>query len=211
MEVRCGTCDAELSEGASFCPSCGSPTGTASVPGSPATPIVTTSPPPVTSVRLGFLQWPAAQQILSVATILMFIALLLPWWTVTAVFLGSVSINGFHSWGWLSFVGWLAILALTIRLIAGPRLLAGTTFGSVITDKLLARGLVVAGAVELLGTVFFILVAPTGSGTGFSAGISSGVVIAMITGVAVVYSGLLMISPSWLPRLNRTARSGSSS
>jgi len=144
--------------------------------------------------QLSFTQW-----LLVGATVLMFIALLLPWWSVTAVFLGTFSLDGFHSWGWLSFVAWLVILFLDLRLIVGDRLV-GPSVSGILTTPMTARSIVVAGVAELIGNFLFIAVAPSGSGAGYSAGIGAGVIIAIICGLAVTYAGLLLTGVAWLPK-----------
>jgi hypothetical protein len=139
-----------------------------------------------------------AQLLLAGTEVVLFIAFLLPWWSVT-VFFVSASLDGFHSWGWLSFVAWLATLALTARIMLAPTFDA-MPIGKTVSAPLAARLVVAMGAVELLGNVLFIAVAPSASGSGVSAGISAGVVLAMICGLAIMYSGLFMLGVSWLPR-----------
>lgn len=149
---------------------------------------------PSRALRLTVPQW-----LLVGASVLLLIALLLPWWSVTAVFLGTFSLDGFHSWGWLSFISWLVIAALTVGLVARQRVV-GTSLATLVDDRRTLWLLVAAGGAEILGDLLFIAVAPSGSGTGYSAGIGAGVVIAIICGLVIVYAGLLMISPPWLPK-----------
>ncbi|MHB8245911.1 MAG: zinc ribbon domain-containing protein [Acidimicrobiales bacterium] len=202
MDHACTHCGTVVPEETRFCPNCGQALAADSPAASP--PVIpvgaTTSETRVASqgVQLSFAQW-----VLAGATVLLFVALLLPWWSVTAVFVGSVSLDGFNSWGWLSFVAWLVIAALAVKLVAGDRL-SLPQVDKVLEPPLVPKVLVGAGAAELLGNVLFIIVAPTGSGTGYSAGIGAGVVIAIICGLAVVYSGLLMMAPAWLPRPKAT-------
>lgn len=115
------------------------------------------------------------------------------------VFLGTFSVDGFHSWGWLSFISWLIIVFLTLRLIAGDRV-AGSSVGGVLNTSMTLRSIVAAGALELVGNFLFIAVAPSGSGSGYSAGIGAGVIIAIVCGLAVMYAGLLLIGVSWIPK-----------
>ena len=194
MSVTCSGCNAVLDAGASFCPECGRPVSTgASVDQAVGLPADHASRPRAGGLSLTFSQW-----LLVGASLLLLVALLLPWWSLTAVLLGTLSIDGFHSWGWLSFVSWLAVITLTFRLVAGDRTV-GTPLRA-LTVPVAQRLIVAAGAAELLGNFFFIAAAPTGSGPGYSAGIGAGVVIAIICGLAIVYGGLLMIGPSWLPK-----------
>lgn len=207
MDASCAGCGAVLQSGSSYCATCGQPTA-GDEPASPAAApgaFPLGGPPasaasPASPARSALLQLPLAHLILGGATVLLFIALLLPWWSVTAIFVGTVSLDGFHSWGWLSFIAWLLALGLSVQLIARPRALAETQLAKLLDNKMVARLVVATGVAELLGNLFFIFAAPSGGGAGYSAGISSGVVIAIVAGLAILYSGLLLLGPAWLPK-----------
>lgn len=187
MASVCSRCGTSLQTEDSFCPRCGQPSAAAPTAANP------------TALGASALRLTVPQWLLVGASVLLLIALLLPWWSVTAIFLGTFSLDGFHSWGWLSFISWLVVVLLTAGLVARQRV-TGTSLATMIDNRRTLWLVVGAGAAEILGDLLFIAVAPSGSGNGYSAGIGAGVVIAIICGLLIMYAGLLMIDPPWLPK-----------
>ena len=77
-----------------------------------------TSVSDVTSSRL-------ATVLLAVATVTLFIALFLPWWSLKVVMVLRTHVvvsSGFSSWGWLSFAAGLVTLVVTVRLLVVPKM-----------------------------------------------------------------------------------------
>ncbi len=206
--AQCASCGTETTVDTRYCPSCGvatdvvgsGGTGTGAPPPDLSTAAMGTRPVGTASGRTdaigSILSWPLSHQVLGSSVVLLLIALLVPWWSATIVFVGTISYDGFHSWGWLSFIAWLATAFLAVTVIARPK----TASLAWLSGSLTARLVVVAGCVELLGDFLFIAAAPSVSSQIGSAGLSAGVVLAIIAGLATVYAGLLMIGPDWLPR-----------
>jgi hypothetical protein len=140
--------------------------------------------------------------LLPVATGLLLISLFLPWWSwkVVGAFhpTFSVSLDGLTSWGWLSFGAALLALGLTMRFFALPRLARGTLLAKAPDTSVAAPLTVTAGVTVLLSGVLFVFVATKGGGSFFTfasnfAGVGAGLIIAMVAGVMLIASGLLML------------------
>ena len=140
--------------------------------------------------------------LLPVATGLLLISLFLPWWSWTVVGAFhptfSVSLNGLTSWGWLSFGAALLALGLTMRCFAPPHLARGTLLAKAPDTSVAAPLTVTAGVTVLLSGVLFVFVATKGGGSFFTfasnfAGLGAGLIIAMVAGVMLIASGLLML------------------
>jgi len=136
----------------------------------------------------------AGNALLVTATIALIVGFCLPWWSVRAwvtpraprTYL-TVS-TGFSGWGWLSFVAALVALALTTRLMVAR--------GTRLDKRMLGWATVAAGVAELLGSALFIITAPKteillDAGRVASRGV--GLTIAIVAGVVLVASGLLML------------------
>jgi len=199
METRCASCDAHLGEGTCYCPACGRPVGeqTESSPGgASAGRTLAAGQHVVNGASASFMRQPLSSKVASVASLVLLVAFFLPWWSATVLLIGTVSLDGFNSWGWLSFIAWLAALALVVRLFAG----ATFRWAPRLDERMIGGFLAGAGIAEVIGNILFIVVAPTGVQAGAAASLGFGVVIALIAGLAIVYSGLLLLGPSWLPR-----------
>jgi hypothetical protein len=134
----------------------------------------------------------AGNALLVTATIALIVAFCLPWWSLRGWVLPraprtylTVS-TGFSDWGWVSFVAALMALALTVMVARGTWL----------DKRMLAWLTVAAGVAELLGNVLFMVMAPNteiliGAERLASSGI--GLTIAIVAGVVLIASGLVMI------------------
>jgi hypothetical protein len=136
----------------------------------------------------------AGNALLVMATIALIVAFCLPWWSVN--YRADHSPNtfgttyGFSGWGWLSFAAGMVALALTTRLMVAR--------GTWLDKRMLAWATVAAGVAELVGNTLFIITAPKTEiliGAERSRFVSRGVgiTIAMVAGVLLVASGLLML------------------
>lgn len=139
----------------------------------------------------------AGVALLVLGTVALMAAFLLPWWSLRRegiVFVNPTVVgDGFSGWGWLSFAAGLVVLALTVRLVIEK----GTSLGARLDNRMLAWIAMVAGVAELLGGVLFIVAAQKtevfiGAGQVASRGVGLG--IAMVAGVVVIASGLLMLA-----------------
>ncbi len=133
MPQTCAQCQSEAADNAGFCPSCGAPMGAsaATAAGGPAA----STPPPaaaaaaapaaaaaagssVPAFKFDAARWSLADRIAGIATIVLFICLFLPWYSVS----GSVdgysfggSVNGlWHGWMYLSLILSIVIVAYLV-------------------------------------------------------------------------------------------------
>ena len=149
--------------------------------------------------------------LLVVATIVLIIALFLPWWTVKISLMNHTHVvvsTGFTSWGWLSFTAWLVALATAIRSWRLRQSTMSAPLRSRLDGQVAAWVTVAAGVAELLGNVLFVLTAPKtriGVSSEVVASHGEGLVIAIACGLAIAFIGLLMLTPysrgSSTPRL----------
>lgn len=126
MPKTCPQCQSEAADAASYCPSCGAalaPTATASEPPPPAP----AGPPPghasgtgsnLPPFRFDAARWTLADRIAGIATIVLFISLFLPWFTVSIGF-GNVSLSGsvnglWHGWMYLTLILCIVIVAYLV-------------------------------------------------------------------------------------------------
>ncbi len=137
--------------------------------------------------------------LLVLATAGLMAAFFLPWQSLTresTVFVHPTVVNdGFSGWGWLSFAAALVATALVVRLVTAK----GTLLGADLDSRMLACITVAAGLTELLGNVLFIATAPKTEifiSAGQVAGRRVGLDIAMVAGVVLIASGLLMFAPN---------------
>jgi hypothetical protein len=185
MDACCSSCATVLHEPGRVCTSCGKSTARSVV----------------TATRAG-------EVLLAVASVVLFIALFLPWWSVR-VFRGftylSVS-TGFSGWGWLSVAACLVTLIVTARIFVVPRVATGLPLGKRLDSRMTACVSVAAGVTELLGNVLFIAAAPKTNLISVGLGLivkgrGAGLTMAMVAGGVIIVGGLrLLISPK-----NRTA------
>lgn len=131
----CASCRADVPAGASFCPSCGAQHGQGAS---------------TTDLKALLDRVPIANRVVGVVTLLVFISMFLPWYSAT-VYGISVSIDGYHRWGWVTFVGMLiaaTAAAVTLGVNAPSRAMRG---------RLPLQLAMVGGLVEVLGAVAFLI------------------------------------------------------
>jgi hypothetical protein len=113
--LTCPFCHAVASRNPAYCPSCGRPTRPAAR--SWATP---SSQAAGGDALKSFLAHTSLEtKTLGLATLVVFTGMLLPWYSASA-FGFSVSVKGFHRWGWLSFVAMLVAAAACRRSCNSP-------------------------------------------------------------------------------------------
>jgi hypothetical protein len=120
-------------------------------------------------------------------SLVVLIALFLPWYGYDAGPV-SASVSGFNSWGWLTFLGLLAVIAFW--------LIRNMFSDSVkLPDMPVTDGVayMIGGAVEVLGAVIFWLAyhSDSLSGPGFSYGVRFGLFVAIVGGAITIAGGYL--------------------
>ncbi len=181
----CTSCGTTTPPGVKFCPSC----GTRSAPRSSAGPAGSGG-----GSLGGLRRWPLGQLVAAGSLVVLLIGLLIPWLSAGVDFLGHESENGFHGWGWLSFVGFLVGLAVLVaRALVGAGALPA--LGGNLDHHRAGGVLVAAGGLATLGAVIFWAIAPTGSDLYASIGISAGVIVALLAGLALALGGAMLYSP----------------
>jgi hypothetical protein len=113
-------------------------------------------------------------RIVAGGSLITLVAMLLPWWDSG---LGATA-NGFHDWGWLSFLALAGVAVLLVVRVAaaegGPRLSVadGVAF-------------LIGGAAEVLGSVIFWV----GNNGRLGGGVRYGVFVALVGGMLTVIGG----------------------
>jgi hypothetical protein len=139
---------------------------------------------------------------LAMATLALFVAFFLPWSSIRASVPGLPShlvSNGFSSWGWLSFIAWLVMVAVVVWRVVVPESTRGDTPRKRMVSQLVAWATVAAGVAELIGNALFMATKTTFSVPfGHPPSIGAGFVIAVVAGWVVIASGLLVVvSSAW--------------
>jgi hypothetical protein len=165
--TTCSTCQTEVAEGMSYCPKCG-----ASV--SRVTPGGASSGSGV-KFNAGALN--QTDRIVSIATLVLFIALFLPWFSVSVVGL-TASEDGLsaHAYLWLTLVISLAIIGMLGAPALGVWQMPASS--SVSKDQLLLAGTGVNIVLVLLAFIF--KPGGIGSGVGWSFGAFLGLAAAVV-------------------------------
>ena len=170
--LTCPFCQAVASGDPAYCPSCGRPTRPAAR--SSATPASQSHAAGGDALKSFLAHTSIETKTLGVATLVAFIGMLLPWYSASA-FGYSVSVNGFHRWGWLSFVAMLVAAAATAVMLGAGRVATGR-------KRQLRMVALVAGILEVLGAVAF-WVDASGSTGGVSGSPSVGLFLTLIAGL----------------------------
>jgi hypothetical protein len=184
MAQTCPQCQSETAEGAGYCPSCGTalspaPTTAQEAPATSGPATAAATPPAAAAssslpaFKFDVKRWTRADEIAGVATILLFISLLLPWYTISFGF-ASGSVNGlWHGWMYLSLILCIVIVAYLV-------LRAGWDKLPISQDVPHLTVMMVATIVNLVLVVIAFIDKPGGSGVGWGAGAVIGLIAAAV-------------------------------
>jgi hypothetical protein len=149
------------------------------------------------------------EKALAGGSLVVFISLFLPWfgWDESVSVLGistSFSFDGFHSWGWLTFLALLAVVGLwVIRTFLSDSVQLGELG---VPDPVLYM---IGGGIEVLGAVLFWITWSPGSNGFINLGPRFGVFIALVGGVITIVGGYLRQSePQAVTSATSTTSSG---
>ncbi len=188
MPQTCPQCQSEASDDANNCSNCGAPLGTGAVAqaapvmgaasaattGGPATAAPGSSVP---AYKFNAARWSLADRISGVATIVLFICLFLPWFTVSVGFGGytaSGSVNGlWHGWMYLTLI-------ISILLVAYLVLRAGWDKLPISQDVPHLTVMLVGTMVDLVLTLIAFIDKPGGGATGWGFGAVVGLIAAIV-------------------------------
>jgi hypothetical protein len=192
MAQTCSQCQTEAPDDANHCANCGAPLGAApTAPAAPAAPAMgaagaasaaapaagaaaRSSVPPY---RFDAARWSTADRIAGVATIVYFICLFLPWFTISGSFGGysyGASVNGlWHGWMWITLI-------ISILVVAYLVLRAGWDRLPVSQDVPHLTVMLVATIVTAVLTLIAFIDKPGGSGVGWGFGAVVGLIAAFV-------------------------------
>jgi hypothetical protein len=138
----------------------------------------------------------AGNSLLVMVSVLLVIAFCLPWWQLKVVADHSPVLNqdayGFSGWGKLSLAAALVAVVLT----AGALVARGKSPVPRLGNRTLAWVTVATGLTELFGNLLCIIVAPKTKvflGGSRFANVGVGLTVAIVAGVVLVASGVLML------------------
>jgi hypothetical protein len=188
MAQTCPQCQSQASDEANNCPNCGAALSAAAAPSQAAPaagPPPGSTPPPaaapagagapasaVPPFKFDVARWTRADRIAGVATVVLFICLFLPWFTISFGF-GSGSVNGlWHGWMWLSLI-------LSIAIIAYLVLLAGWEKLPISQDVPHLTVMLIATIVNAVLVLISFIDKPGGSGVGWGFGAIVGLIAAL--------------------------------
>ena len=192
MAQTCPQCQSQAGDEANHCPSCGAALSATAAPPQAAPP---TGPPPgnippppppsaapagagaatsgLPPFKFDIARWSLADRIAGVATVVLFICLFLPWFTISFGF-GSGSVNGlWHGWMWLSLI-------LSIVIIAYLVLLAGWEKLPISQDVPHLTVMLIATIVNAVLVLISFIDKPGGSGVGWGFGAIVGLIAALV-------------------------------
>jgi hypothetical protein len=188
MPQTCPQCQSEAADNANNCSNCGAPLGTgapaqaAPVMGgaSAATAAAPAAAAPGSSLpayKFDAARWSLADRIAGVATVVLFICLFLPWFTLSGSFAGysyGTSVNGlWHPWMFLTLI-------ISIVLIAYLVLRAGWDKLPISQDVPHLTVMLVATIVDAVLTLIAFIDKPGGGGVGWGFGAVVGLIAAIV-------------------------------
>lgn len=185
MPKTCPQCQSEAADAAIFCPSCGANLATAAATGTTppppqGAPTGGAAPSPASSLppyRFDATRWSTADQIAGIATIVLFISLFLPWFTVS-IGIGGVSLSGSVNGLWH---GWMYIsLILSIVIVAYLVLRAGWDKLPISQDVPHLSVMMVATVVNAVLALIAFIDKPGGGATGWGFGAVVGLIAALV-------------------------------
>jgi hypothetical protein len=191
MAQTCPQCQSQAGDEANHCPNCGAALSTAAAAphdasatgpasGSSAPPPAAAAAPTAAAAsrsalppfKFDLARWTLADRIAGVATLVLFICLFLPWFTISFGF-GSGSVNGlWHGWMWLSLI-------LSIAIIAYLVLLAGWEKLPISQDVPHLTVMLIATIVNAVLVLISFIDKPGGSGVGWGFGAIVGLIAAL--------------------------------
>jgi hypothetical protein len=183
MPQTCSQCQTVASDGANNCPNCGAQLsaaaaprgaaagGTPTAPAAPAGAGATASAMP--AYKFDVARWTRADRIGGIATLVLFISLFLPWFTVSLGF-ASGSVNGlWHGWMYITLI-------LSIVIIGYLVLLAGWDKLPISQDVPHLTVMMIATIVNAVLVLIAFIDKPGGSGVGWGFGAILGLVAALV-------------------------------
>jgi hypothetical protein len=184
--MKCYQCGSDVAEGAASCPGCGAPwppaaAGPGASPGLPGDAATVRRPAPAPAFRFDAARWTLADRVAGGATLVLFISLFLPWFSVSAGFgnfTASGSADALTAHGYLYLVLLLA-LGMIGYLIARAALRDLPDL-PVAHDQLLA----VAAGVNLLLVLIAVIVKPGGGSSLVKVSWSFGAFVGLIAAIA---------------------------
>ena len=191
MAQTCPQCQSQASDEANHCPNCGAALSAAAAPAQGAP---TAGPPPggiappataaaaagagastsaVPPFKFDVARWSRADRIAGIATVVLFICLFLPWFTISFGF-GSGSVNGlWHGWMWLSLILCIVIVAYLVLFAGWDRL-------PISQDVPHLTVMMIATIVNAVLVLIAFIDKPGGSGVGWGFGAIVGLIAALV-------------------------------
>jgi hypothetical protein len=188
MPQTCPQCQSEASDDANNCSNCGAPLGTGAVAqaapvmgaasaATAAGPATAASGSSVPAYKFDAARWSLADRISGVATIVLFICLFLPWFTVSVGVAGysiGGSVNGlWHGWMYITLI-------ISILLVAYLVLRAGWDKLPISQDVPHLTVMLVGTIVDLVLTLIAFIDKPGGGATGWGFGAVVGLIAAIV-------------------------------
>ena len=172
--LKGGTADAVAPAPAQGAPTAGPPPGGIAPPATAAAAAgagaSTSAVPPF---KFDVARWSRADRIAGVATVVLFICLFLPWFTISFGF-GSGSVNGlWHGWMWLSLILCIVIVAYLVLLAGWDRL-------PISQDVPHLTVMMIATIVNAVLVLIAFIDKPGGSGVGWGFGAIVGLIAALV-------------------------------
>ncbi len=186
MPQTCSQCQSDAPDDANNCSNCGAPLGggVAAAQAAPAmggasaaaAPAAATGPS-IPAYKFNVARWSLADRIAGVATLVLFICLFLPWFTVSVGFGGysiGGSVNGlWHGWMYLTLI-------ISILLIAYLVLRAGWDKLPISQDIPHLTVMLVGTVVNVVLTLIAFIDKPGGGATGWGFGAVVGLIAAIV-------------------------------
>ena len=184
MPKTCSQCQTENADEANNCSNCGTPlvggAAAAAPAGQPAAaaagPAAAAGGSSTPAFKFDAARWTLADRISGIATVVLFICLFLPWFTVSVGF-GGVSIGGsvnglWHGWMYLTLIICIAIVAYLVLRAGWERL-------PISQDVPHLTVMLVATIVNAVLTLIAFIDKPGGSATGWGFGAIVGLIAAL--------------------------------
>jgi hypothetical protein len=188
MPKTCSQCQTENAEEANNCSNCGAPLAGATAaaagpaaaqpaPAAAATAPATAAGSAVPAFKFDVARWTLADRIAGIATLVLFICLFLPWFTISVGF-GGISVGGsvnglWHGWMYLTLIICIAIIAYLVLKAGWERL-------PVSQDVPHVTVMMAATLVNAVLVVIAFIDKPGGSATGWGFGAIVGLIAALV-------------------------------